>query len=200
VRDVDNNSNIIDVPHGDVLTALAVALGRWQAEVRRLDADLAGLRGGLGVYLDQGGAAVMPGWYERKKDGRHVAWYLIWPHKHARRTGCKRRQYVRAAEVEATRSKAARTGEYRDLAARRARLEGRIAEMGRGLAGLVEEHGLVTKTARLAGESVTTQPDDEMATRTASLSDESVTTLADDGLATGDGARARALISTGRVE
>jgi hypothetical protein len=198
---VDNNSNIIDVPHGDVLTALAVALGRWQVEVRRLDADLAGLRGGLGVYLDQGGAAVMPGWYERKKqDGRHVAWYLIWPHKHAQRTGCKRRQYVRAAEVEATRSKVARTREYRDLAAQRARLEARIDRLGRGLAGLVEEHGLATKAARQAAKSVTIQANGQVATKMASLGNESVTTLADDGPATGDGARARVSISTGRVE
>ncbi len=157
---MDDNRNTIDVPHGDTLTTIASALGRWQAEALRLDAEMVELcNSGPGVYLDPDGKPVVPGWYERKRkdDGRHIAWYLIWPHKHARRTGCKRRQYLRAAEVEAARGKAARTREYADLAAQRARLEARIERLGRGLEDLVAEHGLVTNAPPGPGFLVATQ-------------------------------------------
>jgi len=147
IYDLDTGSAAIDAPHGDTLIACATALARWQEQVGRLEASIAKLRA-QGIYLDPDGKAVVPGWYERKKqDGQHVAWYLIWPHKHARRTGCKRRQYVRAAEVEATRARAERTREYRDLAARRKMLLTRIDRLGWDLANLAERHELATGTA-----------------------------------------------------
>ncbi len=175
--DLDIGIVTIDVPHGDALITLAAALGDWQARADRLAAGMAELRDDApGVYLDPDGTPVVPGWYERKDGDRHVAWYLIWSHAHSRATGCKRRQYVRAAEVEAVRVKVARTIEYRDLAARRDALQTRIARLGRELAGLVEDHGLVTKPARQAARTVTTRRDNGMATKTVALGNDLVTT------------------------
>ena len=183
----------IDVPHGDLLTALATALAEWESKARHLDASMAVLRGGPGVFLDPDGKPVIPGWWERKANGRHVAWYLVWPHKHARKTGCKRRQYVRTAEVEETRVKVARTLEYANFAARREKVAGQMEQVGRALGGIVEKFEMVTTPARrrddlgttgemvpklaaLGTETVTTQPDAPMVPKTARLAGAPVTT------------------------
>ncbi len=181
--DFDISIVTIDVPHGDLLTALATTLGRWQDAARRLDGDMAVLRG-HGVFLDPDGRAVVPGWWERTANGRHVAWYMVWSRKHARRTGCNRRQYVKAAKVEGARARARRTQEYRDLAAQRERVETQIARMGRELARIVEEFGMVTKKKDDIMASITTQPDDGMVTRPARRGDHVVTTRPNSGVVT----------------
>lgn len=165
--DFDVGIVTIDVPHGETLTALCTALGRWNDQVRHLDASMAVLRGGPGVFLGPDGEAVVPGWWERKANGRHVAWYLVWSHAHTRRTGCKRRQYVKAAEVGETRVKVQRTREYRDLAARREKLQAQIDQVGQALARITERYGMETKTTRRGDDSVTTPSDGRMETKPA---------------------------------
>ena len=166
----------IDVPHGDLLTALATALAEWQSKTRYLDASMAVLRGGPGVFLDPDGKPVIPGWWERKANGRHVAWYLVWPRAHARRTGCNRRQYVKAAEVEETRVKVARTLEYANFAAWRERVDKQMDQVGRALGGIVEKFEMVTAPARRRDDLGTTG---EMVTKPAALGKETVTTQPD---------------------
>ncbi len=168
----------IDVPHGDLLTALATALSNWHDRTRRLDADMAVLCG-HGVFLDPDGGAVVPGWWERKRDGRHVAWYLVWSHKHARKTGCKRRQYVKAARVEATRAKVARTLEYANLAAWREEVADQMDQVGRALAGIVEKFEMVTTPARRHDDLGTT---DGMMTKPAALGNDLGTTGPDSAM------------------
>ena len=183
----------IDVPHGDTLTALATALARWESKARHLDADMAVLRG-HGVFLDPDGAPVVPGWWERKANGRHKAWYLVWPRAHARRTGCNRRQYVKAAEVEETRVKVARTLEYANLAARRKKVAGQMAQVGQALAGIVEKFEMVTAPARRHDDLGTTG---EMVPKLAALGTETVTTQPSDGMVTKLANQVGAPVTTG---
>ena len=184
----------IDVPHGDLLTALATALAEWQSKTRYLDASMAVLRGGPGVFLDPDGKPVIPGWWERKANGRHVAWYLVWPRAHARRTGCNRRQYVKAAEVEETRVKVARTLEYANLAARRKKVAGQMAQVGQALAGIVEKFEMVTTPARRRDDLGTTG---EMVPKLAALGTETVTTQPSDGMVTKLANQVGAPVTTG---
>jgi hypothetical protein len=164
--DLDANIVTIDVPHGDALTTIATALGRWQADVQRLNASMDALQS-RGVYLDPDGAAVVPGWSERKKNGRHVAWYLVWPRSYARLTGCPRRQYVRANLVEATREKVKRTLEYANLAAWRARVLRQRDQVGQELDKLIEKHGLAPVIPPWRDDDDDARPDDEMVTNLA---------------------------------
>jgi hypothetical protein len=107
----------------------------------------------------------VPGWSERKKNGRHVAWYLVWPRAYARRTGCPRRQYIRADQVEATREKVKRTLEYANLAVWRARALRQRDQVGQELDKLIEKHGLapVIPAWRDDDDLDDAQPDDGMA-------------------------------------
>jgi hypothetical protein len=135
--DFDVGIVTIEVPQGDLLVAIGAALGRWGDEARRLAADMARLRGD-GVFLDEDGEPVVPGWWERKDKGRHVAWYLVWSHEYARQAGRKRREYVRAGDYEATKVKVERTLEYANLKARHDKVTAQIERAGQELRKLVE--------------------------------------------------------------
>ena len=138
--DLEIGAVTIDVPYGDLLAKAGAALARWQEEVGRLQKEMAGLQK-AGIFLDEDGEPVVPGWWERKEKGQHIAWYLVWPQKYARRTGNKRRQYVKAADYKATRVKVERTLEYANLKATRDRLASQIEQVGQALAKLADRLG-----------------------------------------------------------
>jgi len=129
----------IGVPHGDLLAKVGVSLGRWQEEVDRLSGDMSGLQSD-GVFLD-GDNAVVPGWWERKEDGHHKAWYLVWPAEYARRSGRKRREYVRRDDLEMTRAMVQRSLEYASLKVRADRLTQQIEAVGFDLTRLAARYG-----------------------------------------------------------
>lgn len=129
----------IGVPHGDLLAKVGASLGRWQEEVDHLFGQMAGLQS-EGVFLD-GDAAVVPGWWERKEDGHHKAWYLVWPAEYARCAGRKRREYVRRDDLETTRATVQRSLEYASLKVRADRLTQQIEAVGFDLSRLAERYG-----------------------------------------------------------
>ena len=122
----------IDVPHGELLVRAAAALGSWQEEAERLKAEMAKLEE-TGIFLDDNGDPVVPGWWERKESGHHIAWYLVWPAKYARRAKRKRRQYVKAADYEKTKAQAQRTLEYASLKLKHDRLTQQVEQLGQDL-------------------------------------------------------------------
>lgn len=154
----------LDVPHGDALATIATALGRWQDEIHRLTASMNALHS-RGIYLDPDNQPVVPTWSERKQNGRHVAWYLVWPRPYARRTGCPRRQYVRAAQVEATRAKVKRTLEYANLAAWCVRTLKRRDQVRQELDQLIQKHGLAPAKLPLRDDQDHAQPDNGVGTK-----------------------------------
>ena len=138
--DLESRTVTINVPHGELLARAGASLGRWQEEVDRLTEEMARLQK-TGVFLDDDDNPVVPGWWERKERGHHIAWYLVWPAKYARRSGRKRREYVKAADYEATKAKVERTLEYANLKARRDRLSRELEQAGQELTRLVERYG-----------------------------------------------------------
>lgn len=128
-----------DVPHGDLLARAGRELVYWQEKIDRLGDQMATLEAAR-IFLDDDGDPVVPGWWQRKEDGHHKAWYLVWPAKYARRSGRKRRQYVKAADYEATRATVARTLDYANLKARRDRLARQIEAVGGDLARLADKY------------------------------------------------------------
>lgn len=130
----------IDVPHADLLVEIGKVLARWQEEIDRLSGEMARLQD-AGVFLDENGTPVVPGWWERKENGHHAAWYLVWPRRYVRKTGRKRRQYVKVSDYEPTKAKVQRTLEYAELQLRLNRLTRQIEETGQDLTKLAERYG-----------------------------------------------------------
>lgn len=129
----------IDTPGGDILARAGSGLFRWQEQTELLAREMAKLQE-AGIFLDPEGSPVVPGWWQRQEDGQHVAWYLVWPAGYARRAGLKRRQYVKAAEYEATRAKVERTLEYSSLKQSYDRLVRETEQAVQELARLVERY------------------------------------------------------------
>jgi hypothetical protein len=142
--DLETRTVTIDVPHGELLANAGASLGHWQEQVDRLKGELAELQE-AGIFLDEADNPLVPGWWERKENGHHIAWYLVWPAKyarseHAKIAGRKRRQYVKESDYEATKAQVQRTLEYANLKSRHDTLARNIEQAGRDLAKLVEKY------------------------------------------------------------
>jgi hypothetical protein len=120
------------IPHTDLLQRIGAGLATLQARLDTLDAQLADLRE-AGVWLDASGAAVVPGWSERKEDGRHIGWVLVWPSNYAEEAGVSRRKYVSKSDLEATRARTERTKRYATVLEERRRLAGDLRAVGNDL-------------------------------------------------------------------
>jgi len=111
-----------------------------QQQVEQLEEEMIRLQE-AGIFLDEESSPVVPGWWEKKENDQHVAWYIVWPTGYARKAGIKRRQYIKPADYEATKAKAQRTLEYASLKLRRDKLAGQIERAGQELAGMAEKYG-----------------------------------------------------------
>jgi hypothetical protein len=127
-------------PHADLLQRIGAGLATLQARLDKLDGQLAGLRE-AGVFLDASGAAVVPSWSERKEDGRHIGWVLVWPSNYAEEAGVSRRKYVSKSDLEATRARTERTKEYARLMDDYRRLARDLAAVGHELKNIVRWRG-----------------------------------------------------------
>jgi hypothetical protein len=127
----------MNIPHADLLARIETGLGTLQDCMDNLDAQLSDLRA-QGVFLDPDDQPVVPGWSERKeKNGRHVAWVLVWPTAYTKATGSKRRQYVGKADLEELRARTERTRKYDGLLDERRQLENNLRAVGNDLQNIV---------------------------------------------------------------
>jgi hypothetical protein len=126
----------MNIPHADLLAHIETGLGTFQDRMNNLDAQLADLRA-QGVFLDPDDQPVVPGWSERKENGRHVAWVLVWPTAYVNATGSKRRQYVGKADLEELRARTERTRKYDGLLEERRQLENNLRAVGNDLQNII---------------------------------------------------------------
>ncbi len=126
----------MNIPHADLLLRIEAGLAALQDRMNSLDAQLAVLRA-QGVFLDPDDQPVVPGWSERKENGRHVAWVLVWPTAYTKATGSKRRQYVGKADLEELRARTERTQDYARLLDERKQLENNLRAVGNDLQNIV---------------------------------------------------------------
>lgn len=122
--------------HADLLARIEAGLAALQGRLDGLDARLADLCA-QGVFLDPENLPVVPGWSERKENGRHIAWVLVWPTAFANATGSKRRQYVGKADLEDLRARTERTQEYARLLEERGQLENNLRAVVNDLQNII---------------------------------------------------------------
>ena len=127
-----------DTPHEKQLTEIRELLIHWQARTDMLGDQIADLLH-QGVYHYEG-TPVIPGWWDRKDNGRTIAKYLVWPTAYAESTDTKRREYIRKEDIDSTQATINRTRKYQKLRDEYHSLQARLDQIGRELDRILTRH------------------------------------------------------------